>query len=341
MTMNLLHKEAIYRSVIKVMSEGVVMQLANGSLCEANPSAERILGCPLAELKQHLPWHLPGRSFRLDGSDLPPDAHPATVTLHSGKRCENVVIGFHQKDGTEVWLSVNAEPLFHDGVDKPYAVVCVFSDVTQRIIAEQALRATLKSLSSGLDGSIEAIVRMLAFRDPYTADHSRRVSRLATALGIKLSMRERSLDGLRVAGYLHDIGKVSLPIEILTKPSVLTHHEHGLIKEHSAVGFEILKDIEMPWPVAEGVRQHHERMDGSGYPQGLAGDQILPEAKVLAVADTVEAMASDRPYRSALGIDVALQEIEKKRGSIFDPDVVDACLGLFRNDHFRIAVPSI
>ena len=335
MSPNPLHKEEIYRSVIDVMSEGVIMQLTDGSICAANPSAERILNRRLEELKALRPGNKAGELFGPDGTPLPVDSHPAMITLKSGKRCENVIVGMRRDDGSRAWLTMNAEPLFNPGDSKPYAVVTTFVDITQRIVAEHALRATLKSLETALNGSIEAIARMLAFRDPYTADHERRVARLAEALGVKLGMRDKSIDGLRVAGYLHDIGKVSLPIEILTKPARLNNNEYGMVKEHARVGFEILKGIEFPWPVAEGVLQHHERLDGSGYPQGLKGDQILPEAKLLAVADTVEAIASDRPYRPAVGIEPALAEIETHRGSLYDPDVVDACIKLFRIDNFR------
>jgi HD-GYP domain-containing protein (c-di-GMP phosphodiesterase class II) len=148
-------------------------------------------------------------------------------------------------------------------------------------------------------------------------------------------MREKSIDGLRVAGHQHDIGKVSLPIEILTKPACLNSNGYGMVKEHARLGFDILKGVEFPWPVAEGVLQHHERLDGSDYPNGLRNEQILPEAKLLAVADTVEAIASDRPYRAAVGIEPALTEIETHRGSLYDSDAVDACIQLFRVDNFR------
>lgn len=337
MSPNPLHKEAIYRSVIDVMSEGVIMRLADGSICAANPSAERILNRSLDELKALRPGESSGESFRPDGTPLPGDAYPGMITLKSGKRCENIIMGLRRKDGSQAWLSVNAEPLFNEGESRPYAVVSTFVDITQRIVAEKALRATLNSLETALNGSIEAIARMLAFRDPYTADHERRVGRLAEALGVQLGMRKKSIDGLRVAGFLHDIGKVSLPIEILTKPARLSNNEYGMVKEHARVGFEILKGIEFPWPVAEGVLQHHERLDGSGYPQGLRGDEILPEAKLLAVADTVEAIASDRPYRAAVGIGPALEEIERGRGLQYDADVVDACVKLFRIDDFSFA----
>ena len=143
-------------------------------------------------------------------------------------------------------------------------------------------------------------------------------------------MVARGTEGLRVGGYLHDVGKMVVPVEILVKPTRLTPYEYALIKEHPKAGYEVLKDVDFPWPVAQIAYQHHERMDGSGYPRGLKGEEIMLEARIAAVADVIESMASHRPYRAGLGIDVALAEIEKGRGSLFDPRVVDVALALFR-----------
>jgi HD-GYP domain-containing protein (c-di-GMP phosphodiesterase class II) len=174
-------------------------------------------------------------------------------------------------------------------------------------------------------------------RDPYTAGHQRRVSDLARAIATEMNLSRGRIDGIRVMGSIHDIGKISVPAEILSKPTKLTDIEFGLIKAHSSAGYDILKEIEFPWPVAEIVLQHHEKLNGFGYPRGLKGNEILPEAKIICVADVVEAMASHRPYRPALGIEKALEEIFQNRGILYDPDVVDACLRLFREKGYVLA----
>jgi putative nucleotidyltransferase with HDIG domain len=166
-------------------------------------------------------------------------------------------------------------------------------------------------------------------RDPYTAGHQERVAHLACAIAGKIGLSEERVEGLRVAGLLHDVGKVSVPAEILSKPMTLTPAEFDLIKAHPQTGYEILKGIDFSWPVAEIVLEHHERLDGSGYPRGLKGEAISLEAKILAVADIVEAMSSHRPYRAALGTDKALEAITKDKGTLYDPGVVDACVELF------------
>ena len=206
-------------------------------------------------------------------------------------------------------------------------VLIATTDVTAIVEAEQALR-------QALTGTIEAIGLTTETRDPYTAGHQRRVTALAVAIAEELGLQNKTMEATRAAGLLHDIGKMAIPAEILSKPSKLTEMEMALMRTHPEVAYDILKSVTFPWPLAQIVLQHHERMDGSGYPQGLAGNAIRIEARVLAVADTVEAMASHRPYRAALGIDLALDEITAQRGVRYDAQVVDACLRLFRESRF-------
>jgi len=189
-------------------------------------------------------------------------------------------------------------------------------------------------LVKALDGIIKAMSRAVETRDPYTAGHQQRVGKLATAIASKMLFADEKIQRLKMAAVIHDIGKISVPAEILCKPSRLTEAEFNIIKEHPLTGYTILKEIDFPWPLADIVHQHHEREDGSGYPQGLSGDKILMEAKIIAVADVVEAMASHRPYRPGLGIDVALEEISGNKGKLYNPDVVDACCALFENKEF-------
>jgi len=196
---------------------------------------------------------------------------------------------------------------------------------------EAKVRERTARLQTVMDGTVEALGSIMEMRDSYTSGHQRRVTMLACAIAAELSLDTESVEGLRLAGLLHDIGKINIPAEILAKPSRLNNAEFDLVKGHVRAGFNVLKGVDFPWPVAQMVLQHHERIDGSGYPEGVAGGKILLEARVLAVSDVVEAMASHRPYRPALGIDQALDEIKKNSGVLYDPDVARACLDLCWN----------
>ena len=199
---------------------------------------------------------------------------------------------------------------------------------------EERVREKTSSLEKTLNGTVAALTAAVEMRDPYTAGHQLRVSRLACAIARETGFSEEQTEGIRVMGFLHDIGKIIVPAEILSKPSRLADYEFHFIKAHSQAGYDILKGIEFPWPVADGVVQHHERINGSGYPSGLTGDRIIREAKILAVADVIESMASHRPYRPALGIEKALDEVMQNRGVLYEPEVVDAAVKLFREGQF-------
>lgn len=191
-------------------------------------------------------------------------------------------------------------------------------------------------LKNTLLDAVTAIATTVEMRDPYTAGHQRRVADIAVAVGKELGLSDERIEGLRLASVVHDVGKVKIPAEILSKPGKLDPVEYELIKQHSESGYDILKSISFPWPIAEMVRQHHEHMDGSGYPRGLKGDGILLEARIISVADVIEAMAAHRPYRPGLGLEAALEEIEGGRGTRYDADVVDAASRLFREKGYRI-----
>jgi HD-GYP domain-containing protein (c-di-GMP phosphodiesterase class II) len=196
--------------------------------------------------------------------------------------------------------------------------------------------SAVKRLQAELQGIVESIGALVAARDPYTAGHERRVALIAERIGRQLKLPAEQLEGLRITGFIHDVGKIAVPAEILSKPGRLHEVEFALIKRHPQTGYEVLKSIDFRWPVAQAVLQHHERLDGSGYPQGLEGDSILLDARIIAVADVVETMASHRPYRPSLGIDAALLEIERGQGSVYDARVVDACLDLFRTGRYQL-----
>ena len=219
------------------------------------------------------------------------------------------------------------------------AVIGSFMDITDhKQMEETEIKQNLQRLQRAIKGSIRAMALIVESRDPYTAGHQRRVNILACAIAKEMGLPESQIDGIRMAAAIHDIGKIGVPAEILSKPGKLTENEFNLIKTHPQVGYNILKEIEFPWPIAQTVLQHHERMDGSGYLAGLSSKGILLEAKILGVADVVEAMASHRPYRPALGIGKALEEILQNSGVLYDPDVVDACLRLFSEKGFKFPV---
>jgi putative nucleotidyltransferase with HDIG domain len=202
------------------------------------------------------------------------------------------------------------------------------SDLSYGIVSLRNRAAQQRSaelISKGLEDTIQAIAATVEMRDPYTAGHQRRVAQLAAAIARQMGLAEEQVHGIRLAGTVHDIGKIAVPAEILSKPTRLSKFEFQIVQEHAVMGFNIMKDVSFPWPIAEIAHQHHERMDGSGYPQGLTGEAIYLEARIVAVADVIESMASDRPYRASLGMAAALEEISRNRGLLYDAQVVDAC----------------
>lgn len=202
-------------------------------------------------------------------------------------------------------------------------------------MTEKELQRSYQKIQKTMEGTINTIGNIVEVKDPYTAGHQQRVSKLAMIIAQKMKLPQEKIEGIRIASLVHDIGKISVPAEILNKPIKLTEIEFNLIKDHSQVGYDILKSIEFPWPIEKIVLQHHERLDGSGYPRGLKGEDIIIEARIIGVADVVEAMSSHRPYRPALGIDAALEEITQKKGILYDPEVVDICLKLFKEKEFK------
>lgn len=206
----------------------------------------------------------------------------------------------------------------------------------ERKQAEQKIAEYVKRLEGTMQNTLQAVANMVEFRDPYTAGHERRVGLIACAIAREMGWLEDKCHGLQLIGLVHDIGKIAVPAEILTKPGRLTQLEFKIVQTHSEKGYEILKDVDFPLPIAEIIYQHHERMDGSGYPRGLKGEEILAEARILAVSDVLESMSSHRPYRPALGVEAALKEIEDHRGVWFDGEVADAMLRLVRNKGYQL-----
>jgi PAS domain S-box-containing protein/putative nucleotidyltransferase with HDIG domain len=259
---------------------------------------------------------------------------PAHRTLITGKP-HYETMARKADDGKKLrWMDVYSFPWRRSSDGKIIGVVMYVRDITKRLDAEEALAGSLKKLRKTLNAAVSALATTVETRDPYTSGHQSRVARLACAIAQEMGVSQDLLEGLQVMGFLHDIGKIGVPVEILCKPSELTQYEHHIIRSHPKIGYEILKGIEFPWQVANTVLQHHERLDGSGYPEGRSSEDIILEAKIIAVADVTEAMASHRPYRPAVGLENALKEISLNCGTLYDPEVVNACLRLFTEKGF-------
>ncbi len=270
-----------------------------------------------------------GRSvFDFVGKSLHEDAMLALGRLIRGEPgAEAVELNLNRKDGGALTVEARGRNLLDD--PDVGGVVVTIRDVSARHAAAGRLRAALGDTIRALALAVEA-------RDPYTAGHEQRVADLCVAIGTELDLPAERLEGLRLGALVHDIGKIYVPAEILNRPGRLSKPEFEMIKSHPEVGYGIVKDIDFPWPIAEMVRNHHERLDGSGYPRGLKGEAIDLESRILAVADVVEAISAHRPYRAALGIDKALEEVLRQRGTCFDAAVVDACVRLFREKGFSL-----
>ena len=251
-----------------------------------------------------------------------------------------IFIGLSQEDYLSAWRKEVALTL---SLLVAFTLITAFYSwsstrrANERLFAEKIGRRS-EMLERAILGTVDAVSKMTEMRDAYTWGHERRVGEIAAAIALEMGLDQDVQQGLRVAGRVHDVGKISVPTEILTKPGKLTSLEHQIIKLHPERGYEILKDIDFPWPVAKIAHQHHERVDGTGYPNGLKGDEIVLEARILAVADVVEAMASHRPYRAGLGIGKAMSEIERGRGTAYDERAADACLRLFRDKGYILPI---
>jgi len=239
------------------------------------------------------------------------------------------------KDGSLVPVEVKYSFL-RDVQGRPVEVLAIAGDISGQKQAQEEARQDTERLIGAMEHAIQAMTIVVEMRDPHTAGHQQRATQLACAIAREIGLSEERIGGLRLAGLIHDIGKVRVPAEILMNPDGLSEPEFMMIKAHPRLGYEILRTIDFPWPVAQIVLQHHERMDGSGYPSGLSGEDIIMEARILAVSDVVDAMASHRPYRAALGINKALEEISQNKGVLYDSRVVDACLMLFRDKKFEL-----
>ena len=239
-------------------------------------------------------------------------------------------------EGAPFAVSVNVSAQT-DHRDQLVRMLWLLRDVREGKAEEGRLKSLLSRLKSSFHGIVDAVAEVVEIKDPQTGGHQRRVAQLAVAIAREMGFSLNRLEGIRVAGLLHDIGKIAIPIEILNKPGALNHLEGEFIKSHCQIGFDLLKNIDFPWPVLQAILQHHERLDGSGYPAGLTDEDIILEARILGVADVIEAMICARSYGPAQGIDQALEEIHQKSGILYDPEVVDICLKLFVEKGFSFS----
>jgi PAS domain S-box-containing protein len=315
--------EERYRSLFDNAQEGIFQTTVEGRYLTANRALATMLGYDSPEDLMTTLIDIPKQLYV-----NPEDRKVLLKMIEEQGSVRGFETQFYRKSGSMIWGSVNMQAvcdaegrlLYYEGFNE---------DITIK-------RENIERMRKALGATVQAMAMTVETRDPYTAGHQRRVADLSRSIATEMNLPADQIDGIRMAAIIHDLGKISVPAEILSKPTRLTALEFSLIKTHSQSGYDILKDIDFPWPIARMVLEHHERMDGSGYPQGLIAEEALLESQILAVADVVESMASHRPYRPALGIDAALKEIENNRGTLYDNAVADACLRLFREKGYQL-----
>jgi len=318
--------EERYRSLFENSRDAIMIWTPEDKIVGANQSALKTFGYTIEEM------------IGLDLSQIysnPEDQSRFKEELNQKGVVRGFEVKLRRKDSSVMDILLTSTVR----IDKKRSILGYqgfLRDVTSQKMNEKKLRNTLDTLRKAMGAHIQAMSLMVESRDSYTAGHQRRVSDLARTIAMELGLSADRIDGIRFSAKIHDLGKMGIPAEILTKPGQLSKIEFEIIKDHTQIGYDILKGIEFPWPVAKTILEHHEKMDGSGYPKGLSGQEISLEAKILCVADVVEAMASHRPYRPSLGIEKALEEISVKRGTLFDSNVVDACIKIFRDKKYQL-----
>jgi PAS domain S-box-containing protein/putative nucleotidyltransferase with HDIG domain len=330
-----LRERSLTDRIMKTSPAGITVIDRKGQIVFANKRAEDIFCLTKNEITQRgynaSEWHITD----FDGNPFPEEQLPFTQVMNTGNPVYGVRHAIKLSGRQRVFLSINGAPILDDQ-SHISEVVFTIDDVTEQRKAEEKVKQSLEKIQKTMNDIVRAMSMIVETRDPYTAGHQERVARLAIAIARDLKLSEDQLEGIQVACIIHDIGKMYVPAEILSKPSKLSDIEFSMVRSHAQVGYEILKTIDFPHPVADIVHQHHERMNGSGYPKALSNGAILMEARILAVADVVEAMASHRPYRPTRGIDVALEEIKKNKSLLYDAEVVDACLRLFHEKGYKM-----
>jgi len=323
---NVAESELRYRRLFETAQDGIlILDFDSGLIKDANPFITNLLGYTREELIDQELWEI---GFIIDKTM----ALKAFTTIQEKGyvRYENLPLRHKNGDIREVEFVSNA---YHVGGNK--VIQCNIRDITEKKKLEEENLKFQHLMSVSLHQMIETLANVIVARDSYTAGHQKRVANLASAIAAKLNLPLHTIEGIELSALIHDIGKIAVPAEILTKPSKLSDFELAMLRNHVQTGYDILKNINFPWNLAQIIFEHHERVNGSGYPNGLKGDSICEEARIIAVADTVEAISSDRPYRKSKGIEAALEEITMNRGILYDDRVVDACLDVFKEDHFE------
>jgi len=316
--------EEKYQSLVENANEAIFVA-QNGKIIFHNPQTAVKIGYSAEEITEK-----PFIEFiHPDDRGMVIDRH--LKRLKGEKLPHKYVFRIISRNGSARWAELNTVLIAWEG--KP-ATLNFLEDITERKLSEERILKSYESVKKTLNDAINTMVKIVELRDPYTAGHQQKVANLATAIGSEMKLEDTRIDQLRTAAMIHDIGKIHIPSDILSKPGKLADIEFSLIQTHAVSGYEIVKGMDFPGIVAQAVLQHHERLDGSGYPNRLKGEDILVESKILAVADVIEAMSSHRPYRPAPGIDKALQEIKQNSGKLYDPDVVDICIKLFSEKTF-------
>ncbi|MES9960245.1 MAG: HD domain-containing phosphohydrolase [Sedimenticola sp.] len=327
----LLESEFRYRELYETAPISYfTVRAVDGRIVRCNLTAEKLLGYSQKEILQ-----LNVLDLYEDTPDGKAPEREYFKKIQHGEFFSGKDLQMRCKDGSLRWVSLSVKPV-KDETGRIIESHSMVVDIEERKQAEKEQKRLSKSLKHALLGTIQAVAQTVEKRDPYTAGHQRSVAEIAAIIAHEMGLSEERIEGIRLGAIIHDIGKIYVPAEILNSPVKLRKTEFDVIKTHPEVGYEILEGVEFPWPVLDMVYQHHERLDGTGYPRGLKGNEIMMEARILAVADVIEAMASDRPYRPALGIEVGLAEIEQHKGTKYDSDVVDACLKVVRENKLNI-----
>jgi PAS domain S-box-containing protein len=330
----LISTDHLYRTLLEEMNEGALSVTSDGLILFANRRFAKMVGAPLAQVI----------GSRIQKWMSPEDQKIFDILLQSDtekKYGKELTLLCQDGEQIPVYFSVSTPTI----PSQPHIACVLATDLTEQKQIEEMVADKKVALSNlqasnrlqkSLEDSIRAIASTVESRDRYTAGHMARVGMIALAMAKFMKLPEEDIHGIELASVVHDVGKIAIPVEILVQPGNLSKIEYLLVQTHVEAGYDILKNIEFPWPIAEMVLQHHERMDGSGYPRGLKGDEILMGARIIAIADVVEAMATNRPYRAVLGLDAALEEIKQGRGKLYDAAAADACIALFESEGFSL-----
>lgn len=319
--------EERYRRLFETAQDGILLlDMSSGLIMDANPFISKLTGYSAQELLDKHLWDIGCFKNIEENKDKFLELQKTGYV-----RYENLPI--QTKSGEIHYVEFISNSYL---VGKKTVIQCNIRDISERVGIERINLKLVEQVEHSLHQTILAIASMVEQRDPYTAGHQSRVADLSAAIAIEMGLSKAEVTGIRMAAVVHDIGKIHIPVELLVKPTPLSDAEFEMIKTHPKVGWEVLRHIDFPWPVAQIVYQHHERLDGSGYPRGLKGDDILLGTRIVMVADVVDAMSEFRPYRPAKGILPALQEIMKQKGVLFDEQVVNTCLKLFLEKNYEI-----